>query len=123
MKPQTRQLVSLLADDVTGRLINGLRKKPSTAPELEREAGAAQKTVAHTLELLHAHGIVEWQQPKQGQPGRPSKIWRLMADERLMDFERVCDEFKSQLLRTQLDSYERQSDRSGAAPKGRRPRV
>jgi predicted ArsR family transcriptional regulator len=107
MKSPTRQLVSLLADDVTGRLIGALRERPGTAPQLERETGAAQKTIVQTLELLHAHGIVAWQQSNSGQRGRPSKIWALAADERLSAFERSCDEFKAHLLRMQLDSYKR----------------
>ncbi len=110
MKPQTQQLVALLADDVTGRLITALRRRPSTAPQLEKETGASQKTVAQVLELLQAHGIVEPQQAQTGTPGRPSRIWRLVADEDLTAFERACDEFKIILLRRQLNVYEKPTD-------------
>jgi predicted ArsR family transcriptional regulator len=112
MKPQTRQLISLLAEDVPGRLLAALRNQPSSAPQLEQATGASQKTVAHALELLQAHGIVEWQPERGGTPGRPSRIWRLAADEALADFERVCDEFKARMLRMQLDAYEKPDDAS-----------
>jgi predicted ArsR family transcriptional regulator len=106
MKPQTRQLVRLLADDVPGRMINALRQQPRTAPQLEEVTGAAQKTVAHVLELLHAHGIVECHLAETGTPGRPSRLWRLAADEELATFERGCDDFKALMLRRQLDGYD-----------------
>jgi predicted ArsR family transcriptional regulator len=106
MKLQTRQLVGLLADDVPQRLIDALRQQPRTAPQLERDTGASQKTVAHVLELLQAHGIVEWQSPEPGTPGRPSRVWRLAADEELATFERACDDFKALMLRRQLDDYD-----------------
>ncbi len=107
MKPQTQQLVALLVDDVTGRLISALRRSPSTAPQLEKKTGASQKTVAQALELLQAHGIVEPQQAQTGTPGRPSRIWRLAADEELAAFERTCDELKALMLRRQLNAYEK----------------
>ena len=75
-------------------------------PQLEQQTGAAQRTVAHTLELLQAHGIVEWQPAKPGTPGRPSRSWRLAADQDLASFERACDEFKALTLRKQLDAYD-----------------
>jgi len=105
MNPQTQQLVALLVDDVTGRLITALRRSPSTAPQLEKETGASQRTIAQTLELLQAHGIVEPQQAQTGTPGRPSRIWRLAADEELAAFERTCDEFKALMQRKQLDDF------------------
>jgi predicted ArsR family transcriptional regulator len=110
MKPQTQQLVRLIADEVPGRLIAALRDQPQTAPRLEKATGASQKTVAHTLELLQAHGIVEWQQDEAGTPGRPSRIWRLLADKELAAFEQSCDAFKALMLRKQLDDYDRPAD-------------
>lgn len=113
MKPQTQQLIRLIADEVPGRLIVALRDQPQTAPQLEKATGASQKTVAHALELLQAHGIVEWQQDQPGTPGRPSHIWRLLADKELAAFEQTCDAFKALLLRKQLDDYAHPADRSG----------
>jgi predicted ArsR family transcriptional regulator len=116
MKPQTQQLVRLIADEVPGRLIVALRHQPQTAPQLEKATSASQKTVAHALELLQAHGIVEWQQDQPGTPGRPSHIWRLVADKELAAFEQTCDAFKALLLRKQLDDYADPADRSGRGP-------
>jgi predicted ArsR family transcriptional regulator len=113
MKPQTQQLMRLIADEVPGRLIAALRDQTRTAPQLEKESGASQKTVAHILELLQAHGIVEWQQNEPGAPGRPSRVWRLAADEDLVAFERSCDAFKALLLRKQLDDYDRRVGGTG----------
>lgn len=106
MKPQTRQLVRLLADDVTGRLIEALRVQSQTTPQLEKLAGSSQKTVAQALELLLAHGVVEWAAPQLKTPGRPSRVWRLAAVDELAVFERACDEFKASMLRRQLDEHE-----------------
>ena len=97
--------MALLADDVTGRLIAALRKRPCTAPQIERETGASQKTIAHALELLQAHGIVNWQKAPARTPGRPSRIWLLANDKELAAFEWVCDEFKALMLREQLSAY------------------
>jgi predicted ArsR family transcriptional regulator len=106
MKEQTRQLVQLLADDVAARLIAALRSQSRTAPQLQQDTGASQKTVAHLLELLEAHGVVGWQPSESGTRGRPSRRWRLTADGELVAFERACDNFKALLLRRQLDDYE-----------------
>jgi predicted ArsR family transcriptional regulator len=105
MNPQTRQLVALLADDLSGRLIGALRREPRSVPQLVRDTGASQKTLAHVLELLQAHGIAEHQQAEPGAPGRPSRVWRLVADHELGAFERACDDFKARMLRHQLVSY------------------
>ena len=99
--------MALLAEDATGRLLAILCEQPSTATRVEQKTGASQKTVAHTLERLEAHGIVEWQPAKSGvSGGRPSRIWCLAADEELTAFERACDEFKALMLRKQLDAYD-----------------
>jgi predicted ArsR family transcriptional regulator len=102
--------MALLADDVTVRMIAALRAKPQTAPQLEELAGSSQKKVAGVLDLLQAHGIVEWApQEPQGpkSTGRPSREWRLAADEKLVAFERACDDFKASLLDSQREEYER----------------
>lgn len=106
MKDQTGQLVRLLADDVTARLITALRSQSRTAPQLQKDTGASQKTVAHLLELLEAHGVVGWQPSESGTRGRPSRLWHLTADDELVAFERACDDFKARLLRRQLDDFE-----------------
>jgi hypothetical protein len=88
----------------------GLCREPRVAPvlteQLEQHTGASQKTVAHTLELLHAHGIVESTPDEPGTPGRPSRRWRLATEEELAEFERCCDAFESLLLRKQLEDYD-----------------
>lgn len=98
--------MALLADDVTGRMIAALRARPQTAPQLEELAGSSQKKVAGVLDLLQAHGIVEWAPQGPKSKGRPSREWRLAADEKLVAFERACDDFKASLLDSQRDEYE-----------------
>jgi predicted ArsR family transcriptional regulator len=107
MKPPTRQLVLLLADDTIARLTASLRDRPLTAPQLGKATGASEKTVAHALELLQAHGIVECQPAETaGTPGRPSRLWTLAATDELAAFDRACDNFKELILRRQLNQYE-----------------
>jgi predicted ArsR family transcriptional regulator len=106
LKSQTRQLVQLLAEDVTGRMITALRTGPQTAPQLEKLAGSSQKTVAGVLELLQAHGIVDWAPQESTAAGRPSRLWRLAADDELKNFEGACDDFKARLLRRELDQFD-----------------
>jgi len=113
MKDQTRPLLQLLADDTTARLLAVLRREPRTTPQLQKETGASQKTVIHLLELLEAHGIVDGQQSDPGARGRPSRRWRLTADDQLTAFEHACDELKAGLLRTQLGDYD---DGDGSRP-------
>jgi predicted ArsR family transcriptional regulator len=111
LKPQTRELVQLLADDVTGRMIVALRTGPHTAPQLEQLAGSSQKTVARALELLQIHGLIE-STPQEAKVtgGRPSRVWQLVAEDELATFERACDAFKAGLLRRLLEDYDDDSD-------------
>lgn len=112
LKQLTRQLIRLLTEDVTVRLVAALRDKPQTRPQLEDATGAAQKTVAQCLDLLEAHGIVKWQSAGRGSTGRPTPMWSLAATDELIAFERGCDEFKLALLRRQVDEYD--ADGSGS---------
>ena len=105
MKPLTRELVRLMADDTTGRMLDALREQPLTAPQLAKAALTSQNTAATTLDLLLAHGIVNSQAKGTGNPGRPSRVWRLAADDAVATFDRACDAFKYELLRSQLDEY------------------
>jgi len=114
MKPLTQQLVRLLADDVTGRMIDALRVAPQTAPELESLAGSSHKKVADTLEVLHAHGIIGWAPRESNISGRPSRVWHLDAAADLDEFERACDDFKAGLLRRQLaETTTKRADEAG----------
>jgi predicted ArsR family transcriptional regulator len=106
LKPQTRELVELLADDVTGRMIAVLRRGPQTAPQLEDLASSSQKTVARALELLSVHGLIEpTPQETKTTGGRPSRVWQLVVEDELATFERACDAFKASLLRRLLVDY------------------
>jgi predicted ArsR family transcriptional regulator len=109
MNYQTRQILRLLADDVTGRLIDALREGPATAPELVAATGASQKTIAQTLELLAALGLLEPEQAEAGRAGRPAKRWRLSNDRQLRAFERSCETFRAKLLKAQLQKHEKDS--------------
>lgn len=106
MKPPTRQLVLLLADETAGRMIDALRAEPQTAPQLEALADSSQKKVADALNLLIAHGIIEGAPQNTTAKGRPARRWRLAAPDDLAAFERACDDFKERMLRHQLAGYE-----------------
>ena len=108
LKPQTRELVQLLADDVTGRMIVALRAAPHTAPQLEEVAGSSQKTVAARLGTAadpRGHRVNATNEPKAA-GGRPSRVWQLVAEDELAMFERACDAFKAGLLRRLIDDYD-----------------
>jgi predicted ArsR family transcriptional regulator len=102
MNPQTRQLIALLADDAAARMLDALRREASTAAVLVRETGASPSTVAQTLDLLSAHGVIRWHQGRAGARGRPSRVWELAATAQLEQFEQACNRFKAALLRAQL---------------------
>jgi predicted ArsR family transcriptional regulator len=108
MNHQTRQLVALLADDGTARILDALRQKSSAAPQLVRATGASERTIVQVLELLHAHGVVEWEMASRGSRGRPSRVWRIAAASELVAFERACKELKRALLKRDLDAIESQ---------------
>jgi predicted ArsR family transcriptional regulator len=102
MNYQTRQILRLLADDVTGRMIDALRESPATIPELVSATGASQKTVAQTVELLAALGLLDPEPPAAPRTGRPARRWRLSNDRQLRGFERACEQLRAQLLKAQL---------------------
>lgn len=106
MKAQTRQLMSLLADDAVAAIVDELRSSARSAPELVRATGAAQRTVSHALDLLRAHGVVAYEPPTARRRGRPTPLWRLVDDQGLRELERQCDAFKADLLRRQVAEYE-----------------
>lgn len=106
MKPPTRQLVLLLADDTTGRIIGALRREPQTASQLEALADSSHKKVASLIELLQAHGIIEWAPRDTTAKGRPAQRWRLAAPDDLAEFERACDGFKTRMLHHELAQYD-----------------
>jgi predicted ArsR family transcriptional regulator len=122
MNHQTRQLMRLLADEVTDRILQALREGSANAPALVRATGASPKTVAQTVELLAAHGVLEPEQAKAGAAGRPSRLWHLSDDRRLAAFEVSCDEFKGALLREQLAGYDRGPGKAPAQATGSRRR-
>jgi predicted ArsR family transcriptional regulator len=102
MNHQTQQLVALLASDAPARILDALQRKTLTAPQLVRETGASERTVVQALELLLAHGVVEWESGRQGAQGRPSRVWRIAAPRELAAFERGCEKLRSALLRLGL---------------------
>lgn len=105
MKEPTRQLIALLADDLTRELIAALRDGTRTTPELVAASGATHRTVAQALALLRAHGVVAPAEPRPGRRGRPPDAWRLVEDKRLRSFEKACDDLKKALLGAQLDQF------------------
>lgn len=111
MNHQTRQLVALLADDVPARLIEALQRGALPVPQLVRQTGASERTITQTLELLLAHGIVEWEAAHRSGRGRPSRAWRIAATEDISAFERACEELRRALLNRGLQAIE-QSDTS-----------
>jgi predicted ArsR family transcriptional regulator len=109
MNPQTRPLIELLADELTGLVIATLRDRPSTAPAIKSATGSSQQTIARTLELLQAHGLVSSEPEGPRTTGRPSRVWSLRAEDELLLFEQACDQLRAALLRIQLAEYDERS--------------
>jgi predicted ArsR family transcriptional regulator len=105
LKPKTQHLVQLLSDDVPGRIVDALRVESQTAAQLVKLTSSSATTVSDALDLLFAHGIIEWTPPKPDAKGRPARMWRLAAPDDLAQFERACDDFKARMLRHQLAEY------------------
>jgi predicted ArsR family transcriptional regulator len=97
MEPQTRQLLRLLADDLTDRLVDRLAASPALETELQRSMGGSRQTIARRLEELRGWGIVASEDRQTPGKGRPTRSWSL-ADREAALFCAAADEFLLRLL-------------------------
>jgi predicted ArsR family transcriptional regulator len=103
MEDQTRQLLRLLADDLTDRLIEELHIGPVVITDLQDRMPESRQTLVRRLEDLQGWGIaVRYRHPTPGR-GRPTGEWRL-ADDWVQQFENAVDAMV-------LDLMDRRADR------------
>jgi predicted ArsR family transcriptional regulator len=110
MEPQTRQLLSVLADDLTDRLVSRLAAGPALETELQAELPESRQTIGRRLEEMEMQGIaVSDTRPTSGK-GRPTRSWAL-ADPEIASFGNAADEFLLGLLERRAERH-RQAIRS-----------
>lgn len=100
MERQTRQLLRILADDLTDDLLGRLAEGAVTETELQAQVAASRQTVARRLQELESHGIAVSEGHRTAGRGRPTRTWRLAGPE-VADFRRSADEFVLRLLEGQ----------------------
>jgi predicted ArsR family transcriptional regulator len=97
MERQTRQLLEILADDLTDDLIAELARGQMLETELQRRASASRQTISRRLAELELWGVVAGEDCQTPGRGRPTRAWRLMGAE-VMAFLNEADELLLRLL-------------------------
>src|SRR6266511_3196213 len=77
MEHQTRQLLRILADDLTDDLLEELSSGEVLETDLRRRMPRSRQTIGRRLEELEAWGIVASQERTTPGPGRPTRGWEL----------------------------------------------
>jgi predicted ArsR family transcriptional regulator len=113
MTSRTRQLLSLLGDEVVGEVLTLCAAREHSRDELAAATGTARATVGPKLDMLATHGLLTARFLRAGGSGRPGKCWRLRNGALLDAFERQADEFVRNLLSEELAMVD---DELGAAP-------
>jgi predicted ArsR family transcriptional regulator len=103
MEDQTRQLLRLLADDLTDRLIEELHIGPVVITDLQDRMPESRQTLVRRLEDLQGWGIAVRHRHTTPGRGRPTAAWRL-ADDWVQQFENAVDALV-------LDLMDRRADR------------
>jgi predicted ArsR family transcriptional regulator len=100
MERQTRQLLRILADDLTDDLLARLSEKALTETEIQGKVSGSRQTISRRLLELESLGIAMSEDHRSSGRGRPTRIWRLASPE-IVDFRRAADEFLLRLLEGQ----------------------
>ena len=103
VQPRTRQVLSLLGDDVVAQILDLCRQKARSEGEIVEHTGAARHTVVKRLVELEARGLLVRKLERTGVSGRPQNVWSQLTGRRLADFERAADSFVLDLLRAQAE--------------------
>ena len=81
MERQTRQLLGILADDLTGGLIAALSAGEALETQLQRRMSASRQTISRRLAELELWGVVASEDRQTPGRGRPTRAWRLASVE------------------------------------------
>lgn len=94
MRPQTRKLVRLVADDLTDAIFGALQGEPQSAEELLGQLETSEKTLYRRLKELEQEELVEPViSPRlPGKAGRPSRRYRI-ADPAVIHFRNAANVF------------------------------
>jgi predicted ArsR family transcriptional regulator len=106
MTAKTRQVLTLLAADLTGHILERCVHEPRSERDLVSSSRAARSTVAHRIEMLELLGLLARQTPHDGAVGRPNTRWEPAAKQILAEFERAADAFVLALLEAQVEDQE-----------------
>jgi predicted ArsR family transcriptional regulator len=105
MLPRTRQVLSLLGDELNAQLLEACAGGSRTEAELRELTGASHATLATRLQLLEARGLLRRSQTR-GPRGRPATAWGALAREQLARFSQTADQLVLDLLEAQVDDHE-----------------
>jgi predicted ArsR family transcriptional regulator len=119
MENQTRQLLEVLADDLTDELLDCLARGESLETELQQCMPCSRQTTARRLEKLELYGLVVARHRRSGGRGRPTRAWTL-ADSEVLRFLREADELTLRLLEGNARRH-REAVRPVATPANVRP--
>lgn len=121
MERQTRQLLAILADDLTDELVTELMKGKALETELQQLVAASRQTIARRLSELELWGVVVSENCRTPGRGRPTRAWRLASTE-IASFLSRADEAMLRLLEERARRHREAIRTSGEAGDVRRLR-
>ncbi len=99
MERQTRQLLGVLADELTDDLIAKLARGEMLETELQRCVPGSRQRIGRRLADLELWGVVVSEQRRTPGRGRPTRAWRLASSD-VIAFLADADELLLRLLET-----------------------
>jgi predicted ArsR family transcriptional regulator len=97
MERQTRQLLEVLADELTDRLLGELSSGEVLETELQRRLSSSRQTIGRRLAELELWGVLLGEDRQTPGRGRPTRAWRLASPE-VAAFLREADGLLLRLL-------------------------
>lgn len=97
MERQTRQLLGVLADDLTDELLIELSRGEQLETELQQRCPRSRQTISRRLTELELWGVVAGEDRQTPGRGRPTRVWRLASPD-IVPFLREADEVLMRLL-------------------------
>jgi predicted ArsR family transcriptional regulator len=94
MRPQTRKLIRLVADDLNDAIFSALQGHPQTAGNLAAHLDVAEKTLYRHLDELVEEELLDCETSplSRGKAGRRPRTYRI-ADQALADFRNAANVF------------------------------
>jgi predicted ArsR family transcriptional regulator len=120
MERQTRQLLEVLADDLTDELLVELSRGQKLETELQRRCPSSRQTIGRRLNELELWGVVAGEDRRTPGRGRPTRAWRL-AGPGVASFLREADELLLRLLEARAQRHREAIGPRVAEPRARQP--